>query len=192
MDVLKAYRHYIMSSQEDWFELVETGQDEVEIRCKKTKGIVHFYDEGFQACEFTLIHDDEVISYLHFEVNDLSHVQSLYDDFLRHIKKEAFHKQVRVILVCSVGGTTAFFASKLNDAAQYLSLEARFDSDGYMSLYNRANKFDAIFVAPQVRYQYDRIKEEFPDHPVVQIPVDVFSQYDCAQLFFMLHDEGLL
>ena len=192
MSIIKDYRDYILNTKADWFDIEIISDDVLKLICNDIVAFINFYDLDFKACEFIVNNEDDPISYLHFEVTDLTNAKNLYNDFLEQLRKEALHQTLRVLLVCSVGGTTTHFAYVLNDAAQFLSLDIRFDSDGSYALGNRADKFDVILVAPQVRYQYNEIKQMFPDHSIILIPTDIFSKYDSAGMLFKLHDEGLI
>ena len=68
-------------------------------------------------------------------------------------------KTLRVLLSCSAGLTTSMFADNLNSVAGMLGLDYHFDAVSYMSIYEEAEKYDVILIAPQIGYMLKRLKE---------------------------------
>ena len=60
--------------------------------------------------------------YLHFELRDLNYVEELFAEMLATITDLKSKQTVKILLSCTGGLTTVFFADKLNETAKILSI----------------------------------------------------------------------
>ena len=72
-------------------------------------------------------------------------------------------KAIRVVLTCSSALTTSFFAQKLNEAAEVLNLDMSFNAVSIDRIYQEAQNYDVVLLAPQIAFQYAKIKEILKD-----------------------------
>lgn len=141
--------------------------------------------------EFSIVSkkDDSVKFYLHFELNDEAHAKQLYDEMVETLIGLKDEKTIRVLLSCSAGLTTSMFAQNLNDVAQMLRLDYHFDAVSYLSIYEEVDKYDVVFIAPQIGYMLNRLKESLTDKLVLQIPTAIFASYDASGALRFLQNE---
>ena len=78
--------------------------------------------------------------------------------------------------------TTGFFAEKLNQAAKILSLDYEFSAVPFNKISEVAEDFQIILLAPQVAYQFDKIKKFLPDKKIFKIPTKIFASYNSSAL----------
>ncbi len=96
--------------------------------------------------------------------------------------------QIKILLTCSSGLTTSYFAYKLNEAAKLLNINYSLDAIDYNNLYNVAYKYDIILLAPQISYTYNKTKEILKNKLVLNIPPKIFAQYDIKKTFIFIQD----
>lgn len=58
-----------------------------------------------------------------------------------------------------------------------------------MSIYEEAEKYDVILIAPQIGYMLKRLKESITEKPVLQIPTSVFASYDALAALKFIQSE---
>ena len=124
--------------------------------------------------------------YLHFQIKTLKHAVQLYNEMLGCIENLILHPQIKILLTCSSGLTTSFFASKLNEASRILNLNYSIDAVGYNNLYKVAQDYDMILLAPQISYQYSKTKAAFKNKIVLNFPPNAFAQYDIQKSFLFI------
>lgn len=147
--------------------------------------------EEYTIVEFSIVSnkDHSVKFYLHFELNDENHAKQLYDEMVETLIGLKEGKTLRVLLSCSAGLTTSMFADNLNSVAGMLGLDYHFDAVSYMSIYEEAEKYDVILIAPQIGYMLKRLKESITEKPVLQIPTSVFASYDALAALKFIQSE---
>ena len=142
---------------------------------------VHFME--FTVVEYRVITgEDESAFYLHFELQDLDHAEQLYAEMQECLLEQSGNQQKHILLCCSCGLTTSFFAMKLNEAAKSLDLKMDFTAVSYEKLYDSSNGKDMILLAPQISFQLDNVKKILYDKVVMTVPTAIFSGYKVFDL----------
>ena len=88
----------------------------------------------------------------------------------------------KILLCCSGGMTTEFFAEKIREAIQLLSLNIEVSAVGYQKLYQIGKNFDVILLAPQVSYIYLQAEKALKNQLVLKIPPQIFAKYNVGEL----------
>lgn len=132
--------------------------------------------------------NDDIVFYLHFQLNSLKHAIELFDEMLDTIKNLIDKPVTKVLLCCSGGLTTSYFASKLNEASNLLDLDFQVDAIGYQQLFDVGNQYDIILLAPQISYQHAKAQETLKDTVVLKIPPAIFAKYDAGHMLSILED----
>lgn len=124
-------------------------------------------------------HTHESIYYLHLEIHNFHDVTSalkncfyvLYGD-----KKEetVFNETLekKVLICCSVGGTSFLMASLLSETGLINA-----DSSGVSEVAQIEPRYDYILLAPQVRYRYPELRQEYGTKVKIIDPI-LFSTMD--------------
>ena len=67
-------------------------------------------------------------------------------------------QKTKVLLCCSGGLTTSYFAREINEANKLLKNAIEVSAVGYNQLYQIGKQFDIIFLAPQISYLHVQIQ----------------------------------
>lgn len=168
------FRAWIRKQTNRGYTLTEQNPDSFRLETPYGHTDIRFYDN---IAELSVIRnkDDELRYYLHFEVLDEEHAVGLYremEEALLSLEKE---KTLHVVLSCTSGATTGFLAEKLNQAADLMGLDYRFDGVSYYLLYDKAEEADIILLAPQIRYLQKKIEIAWPTKTILPIPTKLFT-----------------
>lgn len=136
--------------------------------------------------------NDKVEFYLHFQMKTLKHAMELFEEMLETVHQFVYKPKMKVLLSCTGGLTTGYFAEKLNEANEMLALDYEFDAVAYGDLYEAATeKYEMILLAPQIAYLQPKIQEILHDKTVVRIPSGIFAKYDVISLLQLIQREKL-
>ena len=172
---------------------VESPDDEhVRIITEKATANVNFYELEPGAPEIVELNiipaddPDNPTFFLHFEMDDLDHAQQLFDELTDTLSQLTAQKVTRILLSCTSGLTTSFFAKKLAEVATTLSLDYEFEAKPIVQALEVAGEYEAVMLAPQVHMHRDEMVERHPDLVVFEIPGAVFGSYDAGTALRML------
>lgn len=124
----------------------------------------------------------ELDFYLHFQMNTLKHAVSLFNEMLESLLKLSDEAKTKVLLCCSGGLTTSYFAREINEANKLLKNAIEVSAVGYNQLYQIGKQFDIIFLAPQISYLHAQIQSILKEQVVLKIPPLVFARYDVGTM----------
>lgn len=163
----------------------------IEIKTPYAVGNINFHELEVNIVEMivTNLADDENKFYLHFELRDLAYAEELFNEMLDTIIELKSKQKLKVLLSCTGGMTTGYFAEKLNDAANLLSLNYEFNAVPFYKLYEVAFDYSVILLAPQIAYQLKTAQEILNNQLVLKIPPKVFASYDSGELLKFLRAE---
>ena len=131
---------------------------------------------------------NEIEFYLHFQMKTMKHAIELFHEMLESIHKLIHRPITKILLSCSGGMTTSFFAEKMNEAAKLLYLNFEVSATGYNQLYNVGGDYDVIMLAPQISYMHAKVQEILKDQVVIKIPPQVFAKYDVGKTLGIIRD----
>ena len=179
--MLSKFKQKILSKKISDCTIEEVGEN-FKIKNSCAEGQINFYAQE-NIVEMSV--DDlqgENKFYLHFELNDLKTAEKFFDEMLQTLKDLQSKKITKILLSCTSGLTTGFFAEKLNSAAKILSLDYEFSAVPFNRISEVAEDFEIILLAPQVSYQFEEIKKFLPNKKVFKIPTKIFASYNSASL----------
>ncbi len=159
--------------------------DHIIIDTEFARGTASFYLlEKFVVVEMNVVNKNtsEIVFYLHFELKDLEHAQELFTEMITAVLKQKETSSRRILMCCSSAITTSFFKEKLNNAAKLLKLNVTFDAVSYNNLFVEGEDCDVILLAPQIAYDYNKVKEILKDKLVLKIPASIFASYNVSEL----------
>lgn len=189
----KEYVEWILSHENQDYEIHKVNDDLYELKTKHGTASIHLVDidENTSLAEFTIEQkkDGSVKYYLHFQILEESHAKQMYNEMAEALLSLKNHSSTRVLLSCSAGLTTGMFADKLNESAELLGMDYHFDAITYTEIFEVAQGYDAILIAPQIGFMQKRIREALPDMPVMMIPVAVFASYDTGKCLSFLEEK---
>ena len=190
-EMYEIYRKWILEQTDPAYRIEEKSEDEIDFVTDCAVGHVQFYHLEYEICALTIESEkaDEPLFFLHFEIKDLDHAKELFTQMIASLKKAGEDTKVKVLLSCTSGFTTSFFAEKLNGAAQTLGLDYDFSAVPYTDLFEAAMDKDVIMLAPQIGYLLKKAQEVLKDKIIIQIPADVFATYNVTRTVDLIKEK---
>lgn len=175
------YRNWLLSLKNNSYTIAENN-NHIRFLCGPNTGEVVFYPQSIIELMITENETEETKFYLHFQLTDEAHAKDLTSQMLKTLVSLKAKKAIRVVLSCSSALTTSFFAQKLNEAVEVLKLDMSFSAVSIDRIYQEAQHYDVILLAPQIAFQYEKVKEILKDKIVLKIPASCFGQYQTGPL----------
>ena len=154
---------------------------------------INFYDMSPEP-EIVELHIEEKATgeakfFLHFLAEERNHAIQLVNEMLQVLLSLEDQQTTEVLLCCTVGMTTSFFAERLNQVAEAMGLDWHFSAVAANDAYEHGRDKAAVLVAPQIGYQAARMQAAMPEVPVLAIPTATFASYDAAGCVEWLREE---
>ena len=187
---IMCFKKYVISQNSHVDQLnVEENDDTICIHTKSSEGIITFYPNHIIELTVKNLLKGKIEFYLHFQFKHMKHTLELYNEMMIMIQTILRQPHLRVLLSCSGGLTTGYFAAKLNEAAHLLALDIEFDAISYSHLYEIGEDYDVIMLAPQISYLFSQVSAIFKNKLVLKIPSRVFASYDVKDMMGYIDDE---
>lgn len=186
-----AYRRWILSQQIEDCTLKEGDQGNLSIKSELIRGWVNFYEiEDVEITELRLerIPDGETAFFLHFELENLERAKELFREMIEALYEMTHREIYHVLLCCTVGMTTTFFAAQLNELAQSQGLGYDFCALPIEEAKRNGDQYAAVLLAPQVGHQRKQVAEALPNTQVIEIPGKIFGTYDTEAALRLVMD----
>lgn len=182
------FKKWILAQDYEGVEIVEENINHVKIITDTCVGEVVFNELDIIELIVTNKVIDNVEFYIHFQMTNLHHSISLFEEMMECIQNAMRKTTKKVLLSCSSGFTTSMFAEKLNEAAKVLELDYEFNAVGFMDLFDEGINYDIILLAPQISYQHAKTQQHLTNQAVYNIPPQIFAKYDANALFQFLEE----
>ena len=163
--------------------VVEKDAEHIDLQSDSVDGCANFYTiDGTTIVELRLLSkpSDEPLFFLHFELLDLERAQELFGEMRQAYENTLRTQMHHVLLCCSCGITTTFFANKLNETAQSLDAGYDFQAMPLDQAKEQGSEFVAVLLAPQVGHLRQSVVEALPDTLVIELPASIFGAYDAT------------
>ena len=186
------FRAHVLSTSIPDCAVKQEDADHISLTTKHAVGRVGFYDLGDEFPEIVELSvvdpkaPDDPKFFLHFELDDEKRAKDLFSEMVEQLQQQDQFGTTRVLLCCTAGLTTTMFANKLQQAADTLSINYRFEAMPLEQAKADGGDFDAVLLAPQVGYQRKEVMQSFPEAAVVQIPAKIFAAYDAGACLKMV------
>lgn len=179
------FKKWVLAQESPDYKLYLSKKDEnvIVIETDYCHGEVSFYPMDIIQLSVVSKSTEDHLFYLHFQMHTLDHAMGLFEEMIESIQNAAHNTTVHILLCCTSGLTTGYFAERLNDSSKLLSLNYEFTAVPYGELYRVASKYDIILLAPQISYIHDTAQKILTNKTVLKIPAKVFAAYDVRQLF---------
>ena len=171
------FRNRILNSASDQYTIRDAG-DRIFLTSAYAEACIRFHEMNIIEFQITRKTDDQVVFYLHFQLNDESHALYLLEQLEESLIHTGPVSTTRILLSCSSALTTSFFAQKLNQTAQLLNLPFTFTAVSSDLVPDAGNAYDMILLAPQISYRKKDLSALFPEKTVLEIPPILFGTYD--------------
>ncbi|MEE8808058.1 MAG: ROK family protein [Lactimicrobium sp.] len=178
------YRSWIMAQKPSCGEVEKVDDNHFQIVTAYALAQINFYqiENEPEVIEFRIerTKDGEVVFFLHFHADPEEHAKALFEQMIEVLQETGKHHATRILLCCTAGLTTSYFAMALNEAAKALKLDWSFDAVSVSEVYTQGLHFDCVLVAPQIGFQQKKIASVLKDIPVLTIPAVIFGAYDAG------------
>lgn len=189
----EAFRSWIMNRKSEAYETVKEDEDHYRLKTDYATAEINIYemppDPDIVELRIVNAKDEEVKFFLHFALNDLDHAEELFEEMASSLVSLKQHQKIPVLLSCTSGLTTSYFAEQMNEAAKLLSLDLSFSVVPIRDIYEKGQDQKEIMLAPQVAYEYPKVKKVFPDIPVIRIPAQIFGTYNAGAAVQLAEEE---
>ncbi len=177
------FKHWVLQ-QNGPYTIREQDEDHIHIETEYGLSEVNFYhleEEGeIVELKVTCKKTNMTRFFLHFQPVHEEHAKDLFREMISSLLSLKNSQTTKVLLCCSAGMTTSFFAEKLNEVARMNALDYDFSAVGVQEVYAHAKDYDVVLVAPQVGYEEARLKRSIVDKLILKIPTQLFASYDAA------------
>lgn len=146
-------------------------------------GCANFYDIHDSTIIELRLEDKqsgESVFFLHFELEDIDRAKHLFEEMSEVYAKLTAQEVHHVLLCCTCGITTTFFANKLNETSQSLGLDYDFRAMPLEDAKKCGSGFVAVLLAPQVGHLRKSVAEALPNTLVIELPATIFGSYDAS------------
>lgn len=125
--------------------------------------------------------DDQLLFYLHYQFHSYLFAVDLFHRMIDKLTEE--QKERKQVLLCCTGGmTTGFFAEKMNKFCKLNKLPYDIQATAIYNLEKIYQKYDLILIAPQLRYKEAQLSQKLKPVKVQSIGPGVFATYNCQAL----------
>lgn len=183
------YREWILQQPQDEYTLHEESPKHLSLNTDFGRSDIKFYPDEIVEFSITDFKTDDVKYYLHFQLHDREHAEGLFDEMREALVSLKEQRTLKILFSCSSGFTTSYFAEKMNEAAHALELDYHFDAVSYLDIYDIAENYDIILIAPQIGYMLKNLSASLPDKLILQIPTTLFAAYDSAEMIRFVQDQ---
>ena len=191
LTLIKEYKEYILSQSSNNPNITfKEEENKIELETEYGLGAVTIYEGCIIELSVTNKINQNTEFYLHFKFNTLEHAKELFNEMLEALSKLVVKPVTKVLFSCTSGLTTGFFAEKLNEAIQLLDLNYTVNAVAYNDLFDEGRKYDVIYLAPQVSYMEEKLKDVLDNENIHVIPAQIFAKYDTKAMIELLEENA--
>ncbi|MEG0275796.1 MAG: ROK family protein [Coprobacillus sp.] len=186
----EVFKKWILMQKKDNIQIsLSDDNNIILIKTKYSESEIHFYEMNIIEFSVKNLDKNELEFYLHFQIKNIKHVVDLFNEMFETIYKLTSKPTLKVLLTCTGGLTTGYFADRINEVALLLDMDIHVDAVNYMNLYKVGEEYDMIMLAPQISYMYAKTCGILKDKNVVKIPPAVFAKYDVKKVLAIIEEE---
>ncbi len=182
------FREWIRTQHGD-YTFVEENENHIRLETSHAIAQINFYQiEGEEEIvEFRIdtVDTQETSFFLHFHANHEEHAKELFAEMTQTLSDLQNQVKKEILLCCTSGLTTSFFAEQLNEKAEQLGMMYSFSAVSVNDIYEAGVGKAAILLAPQIRYMEKQLRSVMPNSAIISIPTKIFGTYDataCIQM----------
>lgn len=132
--------------------------------------------------EEVIYEGEELLFYLHYQFYNFHFATDLYYRMIKKLTEEKKEQIKKVLLSCTGGMTTGFFAEKMNQFCELNKLPYIIDASPAYHLEKVYKDYDLILIAPQLRYKVMELTEKLKPCTIECIDPVTFATYNCQAL----------
>lgn len=138
------YKKWILFQQIDNCQIMLSSKDQNKIILETKYGLANVIFYKFNIIELNVISkiDQESCFFLHFQMNNINHAINLFYEMVECLKTLIKKPKIKILLCCSGGLTTTYFAYKIDEAIQLFALDYEIAATGYNELFKKGEQYD--------------------------------------------------
>lgn len=193
---LELFFQWIVGNQNKYDQKMECFTTDIDDRGKKInfiyhnlKGAIVIWTSGIVE-EQIVDEDENMLFYLHYQLVNLSQGQKLFYDFYEALTKHRKQFPVKIVLCCSGGLSSTFFATKLAELISLKHLNYEIIPIGFYQLDSSYLDCDALYLAPQISFLEPKAMNIVKNKvPVRTISASIYATYNYRGLLDMITKE---
>lgn len=138
--------------------------------------------------EESIMEGDKLLFYLHYQFYNFRFAKDLFDRMMAKLTEETDTRVKNILLCCTGGMTTGFFAEKMNAYCELNQLPYHINASAIYNLDNVYQDYRLIFIAPQLRYKVVELSQKYKPTVVQSIEPITFATYDCQALLTQIEE----
>lgn len=132
--------------------------------------------------EETIEDHHQIVFYLHYQFHNFHFATDMFLRMIHKLTEDVENKYERILLCCTGGMTTGFFAEKMNKYCKLNHLSYQISAAALYHLDKIYQDYDLILIAPQLRYKVVELSQKYKPTIVESIDPMIFATYDCQLL----------
>lgn len=185
---IECFKQWILFQEIKGCRIQLSEDNAIDIYTRYTQSSIHFYDMNIIEISTTHLQTNQIEFYLHFQFKTIIHALELFHEMIETILKIIEKPSLKVLLSCTGGLTTGYFADRINEVVDLLGLDIEVSAVSYNYLYEVGQDYDIIMLAPQISYMYAKTCEILKNQIVVKIPPKIFAKYDVAEMIDLIQE----
>jgi len=155
----------------------------------KIYGEITIWNNNIVEEEIHQKEDKKLLFYLHYTIIDLKQCIEMFNEFYNNMLKHSKSKDIWIALVCTNGLSTSVFASEIEEICELENIHLNVVSMSLDCLYEFYQKYDAIYLAPQIAYKEpDIINYTHHEKPIYCIDTTLFATKDYRSILRNMRD----
>ncbi len=184
IQIFKKWVYYQIISHDE-LKLREIDEKTYEIIYKTKIGRFVIWHNGIIEEE---IRDGEnVIFYLHFKFHNYSYATDLFNRMISKLLEESDNDKCHILLCCSSGLTTGYFADRANQYCKLNQLPYVIEATSVNEIPVLSHCYEMILFAPQIQYSMRELNKKIDNCKLIMIDANTFATYDCAKLINIIN-----
>ncbi len=185
------FKEWILNQKSSQYNLHidSSNNNKIKIETQYCLGEIVFHPQNIIELSIINSNTSEPIFYLHFQMTSMKHAIDLFNEMIETLINLNDHTNKKILICCSSGLTSSYFASKINQAIEILSYDYTVQACSYTKLFEYAPSFDIILLAPQISYLQKEALSKINDKLILNIPSPIFAKYNVGELFRFVQDE---
>lgn len=182
------FRNWIISNHSPNYEIDQSEYD-LRLNSQYARGEINFVESmGYQIIEMKIFNYliDDYSFYLHFELIEEHRAKQLFKEMETAFLDIEAHHDERVLICCTGGLTSSYFAMSLNETIKSLNINMTFDAISYTKLDEVIDNYDAILLAPQIKTEKEKLRKLYKGKYITDIPAKIFATYNSFELIELL------
>ncbi len=187
--LVEQYAKWILMHESNDYQISQNDSGNIELLTKTHIGRVNFYPEEIMELRIDRLENDATVFFLHFQMNTVEHAHVMFEELEKALISLSEDNHMDILLSCTGGLTTSYFAAALNETAEQMKLNYSFSAMSVENLKQDGVGYDAILLAPQIAFMRDEIQEALKGTTVINIPPTIFGGYDANKLIELVQNE---